>query len=198
MFLSEKISKQLAKYLLRLGLINDSQVSYYEYIYCWGIDFLLYFLSIILIGILINKFIPSIIFCVTVSLFRFLSGGTHASTRKTCSVISYLFFAVVMFMFPFLPLELFSYSNVVIIFLLILMIILAPIDNPRKRLSQKQKKKLKILTTIVCALVYTTMVLLNFIQRYDYCNIIILCVIFLLIDLIVGYIRNKRGKADVL
>ena len=197
MFLSEKISRKLSEYLFHLGLITESQVSYYTYIYCWGIDYLLYFLSMILIGILMKKTIPSIVFCLTVSSFRFTSGGTHASTRNICSFISYLFFVVVMIIFPFFPSELFSFSKLLILFLLALVIFLAPIDNPKKRFSQKQKKRLKVFTIIVCILVYATLVLFNYFQKYDYCNIIILCVIFLLLDLLVGYIRNKRGKLDV-
>ena len=197
MFFSEKLSSKLANYLFDQGLINKEQISFYNYIYCWAIDFSMFFLNLMLIGLLIHKFIPSIIFCVIVSLLRITSGGSHASSRIKCSVISYLFYFVVIFSYPFLPNDFFSYLKFYIIIPLLIICILSPVDNPRKKLNSSQKKTLKVYTIIVCIFISLILFILNHSNTPEYCNIIILCVMILPIDLIVGYIRNKRGTPNV-
>lgn len=194
MLFSDRLSNLLANFLYRKGFIEEEHIQYYAYIYNWGIDLFLFFVNLLLIGILIHKIIPSIIFCITVSLLRIVSGGTHASSRIICSCISYLYYFVVMILYTHIPSSFVKAFMPAYAVFLVLIVFLSPVDTPNKRFSYSQKKLLKTISAGLCSLIAIATFFLIKMEKYEYCTIFVLCVIISSTDLCIGYIKNKRGN----
>lgn len=194
MFISEILSKKISEFLFKQGLIKEEEEKYYAYIYSWLIDYIMFFVSLIVIGAIIRRFIPAVIFCFSFSFLRMTAGGAHASSRLACFIISFVFYFSVILFYSYIPIDLFSFLKFFLIIPFGVIVLLAPVDNPKKRLSSEQKKRLKILNIIVCSLIIGLLFILHFLKRPDYCNIIILCVIILPVDLIIGFIISKKGN----
>lgn len=191
---SDKLSFLLANFLYRKGLIEEEHIQYYAYIYNWGIDLFLFFVNLLIIGLFIHKFIPSIIFCIIVSLLRIVTGGTHASTRIICSCISYLYYFVVMILYTYIPTSFVKAFMPEYVIFLVFIVFLSPVDTPNKRFSYSQKKILKTISAGLCSLIAIATFFLIKMEKYEYCTIFVLCVIISSADLCIGYIKNKRGN----
>ena len=99
-----------------------------------------------------------------------------------------------MFLYKILPVNLFDYTKLLLLIIIPFIVFLSPVDNPNKRMNFKQKNKLKIFSAVTCTILFLLISILNFMGEYDYCNIIILCVMITPVDLIIGFFLNKRAS----
>ena len=185
--LSDKISNVLSKY----SIIEEINIEYYAYIISWIIDYTFFNVLFLGLGLLLHKFLHAVIFVITLFLLRSCSGGTHAPTRIRCFVISSVIFLAVMytcnlnsFTNPFL-------SQLILFFCLIIITILSPVIPKGKKANQTQKRRLKILSIIVCLSIFVLYIFLTFVQKNEYCNILIMCVMICTSDLVFGYIYKR-------
>ena len=195
MFISSYISNKITDFLYKKKIISDTQIEYFAYIYCWIIDIILYVLLLSFFGIIMHRFIPTLVFCVIFSLFRLFSGGTHTSSEITCIFISFFLYFIVIFFHPLL-----LKVNKLFVFLLFILgicfvILISPVDSPKRRFNRIQKKKLKKKSIITCLLLIPLYLLFQLIKMYDYCIIIFLCVMISAVDLTIAFL-NSRGKFD--
>lgn len=118
-------------------------------IYCYGLKLLLAdiinFTIIIASGILLNRFLSSVVFLITFCSVRKYSGGFHAKTFWLCRLTMFLtFFSVIC------AAEIIGSSEYTVPFLIglnafsvVMIIIFSPVKHPNKKLSEDQRKKNK-------------------------------------------------------
>ena len=184
-----KMAVRLSKRLLSHQVITEDILDIYVYGFELIISSLISTTLILLIGLLLNMFFPTVAFLVVFILLRSFSGGYHAKTYAWCSLITLGTYITVLTLSKFLDVPWIAYWILAGVGLGLLMI-LAPIENPNKQLSFAQKRKFKIISCIIFALFVSVGICLKEIvtQVSD--------VIFftLVSDLFLLFMKNKKGK----
>ena len=110
---------------------------------------------IAIIGLLMNCFLESIVFAISLSFLREYGGGYHAETRKKCFVLSILTLIAALSIiklaesFQFLTFPICGIALISVIYILLK----APIDTPNKRFDKDEirfyGRKARLLTVIL-------------------------------------------------
>lgn len=151
------LSNKITDFLYKKEVISQEQKE--VYIYGFTVLFLniLDILIILALGILIERYLDTIVFLMVFGITRQYTGGYHAKTVSKCLVVYMLIYLVIMFL---------SSSNVILvngtmfqillcIVYIIAVIIYAPIQNDNKVISNVERKKYKIIS-IVSAICIST------------------------------------------
>ena len=151
------LSNKITDFLYKKEVISQEQKE--VYIYGFTVLFLniLDILIILALGILIERYLDTIVFLIVFGITRQYTGGYHAKTVSKCLVVYVLIYLVIMFL---------SSSNVIFvngamfqillcIVYIIAVIIYAPIQNDNKVISNVERKKYKIIS-IVSAICIST------------------------------------------
>ena len=151
------LSNKITDFLYKKEVISQEQKE--VYIYGFTVLFLniLDILIILALGILIERYLDTIVFLMVFGITRQYTGGYHAKTVSKCLVVYVLIYLVIMFL---------SSSNVILvngamfqillcIVYIIAVIIYAPIQNDNKVISNVERKKYKIIS-IVSAICIST------------------------------------------
>lgn len=151
------LSNKITDFLYKKEVISQEQKE--VYIYGFTVLFLniLDILIILALGILIERYLDTIVFLMVFGITRQYTGGYHAKTVSKCLVVYVLIYLVIMFL---------SSSNVIFvngamfqillcIVYIIAVIIYAPIQNDNKVISNVERKKYKIIS-IVSAICIST------------------------------------------
>ena len=128
--------------LLEKKIISDTYLEVYVYGFELILSFLISSSIIIAIGIITNQIIPTLTFLITFIFIRQFTGGFHANSYIMCKIYTLLCYIGSIFFSYLFPVNRFAF---VILFVIGEAIIglLAPIENPHKPLSTKEKKKHK-------------------------------------------------------
>ncbi len=187
---AEIITKELEKH----GYITQEQREFYYYTYDWIIEHTTYYISLILLGILMHLPLPAFVYCFISSSLRFSAGGMHAPSKILCSVISYAEFIIIMLLLSFNILPTNCILSVILIYTagIIIIIILAPLDHPNKRLSIEQKSKLKVSCVKVCLISSILLAFFYFTGLTKCQQTITICTIISASDLMLGTLLNRR------
>ena len=151
------LSNKITDFLYKKEVIFQEQKE--VYIYGFTVLFLniLDILIILALGILIERYLDTIVFLMVFGITRQYTGGYHAKTVSKCLVVYMLIYLAIMFL---------SSSNVIFvngamfqillcIVYIIAVIIYAPIQNDNKVISNVERKKYKIIS-IVSAICIST------------------------------------------
>ena len=151
------LSNKITDFLYKKEVISQEQKE--VYIYGFTVLFLniLDILIILALGILIERYLDTIVFLMVFGITRQYTGGYHAKTVSKCLVVYMLIYLAIMFL---------SSSNVILvngaifqillcIVYIIAVIIYAPIQNDNKVISNVERKKYKIIS-IVSAICIST------------------------------------------
>ena len=151
------ISKKLASYLCRKNIIDKDKKEIYQYGYEVLISGLIGFAIVIILGILMNRFIESLLFLGVFVPVRQLTGGYHADSYLKCNIVFTVVFLVVMLVTEAMV------STISIIYMIILTAVFmlavyefAPMENPNKPLDENQ---------IVSAIISFTSIVVYFMNR---------------------------------
>lgn len=126
---------------------------------------------VLLIGFILNTFIESAIMCFAVSILRKYSGGSHACSIASCTIIGIIFCTVFALISKMLgtvltsPIFLLITGILIFGFALIIAILKAPVDSPNKPIRSVQKKKKMKNFTLIILIIYfviSMILLLNF------------------------------------
>ena len=191
MKLTKKISIFATDTLVNSGKVDNELRDAYIYSFDYILDFISYVASILIIGGLLHNFVNSIIFLLTLIPLRAFAGGLHASTETKCEVLSYLVFFVVIPLSSLIPYKVVYILPVQIITSLII-IIFSPVDNPKKRFDDKTKLILKKKCIIYICISTIFYLFLLFINHSQYCTVVTLCYLIILINQIIGFIKYNR------
>jgi accessory gene regulator B len=146
-------------------------------------------ITVLILGLILGIFIETAVVCLGVSILRKYSGGAHASSVISCTVIS----AILCISFAFLgrylsgiltnDLTLIAVSGLTYIYALFIIIKKVPVDTPNKPIKDEKKRhRLKIKTFIVVAIYFVISAVLFFSRDHlDPASAVLICLLISII-----------------
>lgn len=143
----EKCANTMTTWLIQSGVVEEEDRELYEYAaYSLLITISPLLLSVIF-GIVMGRLIQSIILIIPFMVIRKFSGGYHAKQAFVCFIWSSLLLILCIYLSSCIKCNLLL--GIVTIWALISLIVFSPIDSENRRLSQKEKKKYKTISSIL-------------------------------------------------
>lgn len=191
-----KISENIAKSLF------DTESKYPISIYVYGIELMISSLLgtviVLTIGILLDCFIESIIYMISLSLIRFFSGGYHAKTYLRCNVV-FAISAVLVFITHGLYVKYLCEYNLIaymIIFIIsfVIMVLFSPVENENKQIDKEKRSKFKIISISITLAEMALSILIYHITGFNKVLIVLPTIIVVDASILVEIILNERRK----
>lgn len=185
----EKASKSITNSLRKKGIVLDEFADVYQY----GFELLLSFLIstglVILAGIIFNCFIETLVFLLVFISLRSFTGGFHAMKYLTCTVSTFGVYSFVMIVSAFVSVNFLVFFILLLIGSIILYI-KAPVENPNKELTKKQKSKYKWISLVL----FFGLSLIGYVFLKSNSAISSTVCFTLIIDLILMFVRTSKNK----
>lgn len=185
----EKASKSITNSLRKKGIVLDEFADVYQY----GFELLLSFLIstglVILAGIILNRFIETLVFLLAFISLRSFTGGFHAMKYWICTVSTFGVYSLVMFVSFYVSVSFYVFY---ILFLTgsIILYIKAPVGNPNKELTKKQKSKYKWISLAL----FFGLLLIGYVFVKSNSAISSTVCFTLIIDLVLMFVRTSKNK----
>lgn len=165
-----ELSSQVVATLLNNKIISYEQKDIYQYGFEILISSLVTFFIVFICGCIFNCIIPSLIYFVLFVILRSICGGYHASNYFNCNMV-FLFVTIgVIVSYKYIQVEDFSELHYLICILsFICMIMYSPIENDCKPLTIAQKKKFRILGTVLVLIIISisTVFMIKLVSSYS-------------------------------
>lgn len=184
-----KMAMKLSDRLLRNGVITEDILDIYVYGFELIISSLTNIITVLLVGILINRFFQTLAFLFVFILLRSFSGGYHANTYVKCSIVTFSTYALVLLVSNFLIVPKMVYLALLLIGFVILCIF-APIKNPNKELTVMKARIFKVLSASIFTLLVTAGMFLKE-SLTSISNVIFFTLVSVLLLL---FVKNKRER----
>ena len=185
----EKASKSITNSLRKKGIVLDEFADVYQY----GFELLLSFLIstglVILAGIILNRFIETLFFLLAFISLRSFTGGFHAMKYWICTVSTFGVYSLVMIVSSFVSVNFLVFFILLLIGSIILYI-KAPVENPNKELTKKQKSKYKWISLVL----FFGLSLIGYIFLKSNSAISSTVCFTLIIDLVLMFVRTSKNK----
>lgn len=193
-FILQRLSITLSDSMKKYGFIDSKEVDIYEYCFDYIISNILYDIVIMILGLLLHQPGITIIYLISFNSLRRYAGGYHAPGRRSCSIMSYLLYLLILSGTVFIHV----YRPYIWLasFLLALgvIVILAPISTPNKPITDSRKRKMKQKTFISSILLFIAFIIFYVLKASNYYVTLELCVIIILIMQVAQLIINKRKE----
>lgn len=143
-----KMAVKITDKLVLKKIVSDDMAD----IYIYGFELLISFFSstigVLIIGIILGRFLQTLMFLATFILLRSFTGGYHANTYAVCSIVTFSLFGMVLLLakFVFVPLYLYPILGLIGT---VIMVWQVPIEHPNKKLSDDQKRKYKVISLML-------------------------------------------------
>lgn len=163
------LSSCIVRLLIRNNVISGDEFDIYQYGFEIFISSIITFSITIICGLIFHcMFAVLIYFCIFVIL-RTVCGGYHAKTYFRCNLTFALTTASILLVYKFVLIEQFTKLHYCCIIISVIVIVFyAPVENPNKPLSLKQKKIYRILGTTLVVLLSLISCLLKIKFRSSY------------------------------
>ena len=102
MKISNTAATHITDFFINSGTISNDDRASYIYCFEYAIDTIIFPLTILLSGLIFNRFISALLFAVIIIPLKMSAGGAHASTRIMCSILSYSLYFVTLFCYQLL------------------------------------------------------------------------------------------------
>lgn len=147
------LAQIISGYLIKNKIIDNTKLDIYIYGFEIMISNIICFGMGLVIGAVCSEFIECILFLIVFILLRRYCGGYHAETYLKCDIIFMTNILLVMLMLKFISAYSLFFHFIIAIISIIFIILLAPVENKYKPLTQKEKKRHKILAIITNILI---------------------------------------------
>ena len=185
----EKVSKSITNSLRKKGIVLDEFADVYQYGFELMLSFLIGTGLVIIAGIIVNRFIETLVFLIVFISLRSFTGGFHAMKYWICTVSTFGVYSLVMFVSSYVSVNFYVFY---ILFLIgsIILYIKAPVENPNKELTKKQKSKYKWISLAL----FFGLTLIGYV--FVKSNSAISSTVFftLIIDLVLMFVRTSKNK----
>lgn len=143
-----KMAVKITDKLVLKKIVSDDMADIYIYGFELLISFFFSTIGILIIGIILGRFLQTLMFLATFILLRSFTGGYHANTYAVCSIVTFSLFGIVLLLaeFVFVPLYLYPILGLIGT---IIMVWQVPIEHPNKKLSDDQKRKYKVISLVL-------------------------------------------------
>lgn len=197
----ETLAKKITTKFIDNNIIKSEDKEIY--IYCFettiftGIGYLVLFV----LSIIFNESIVSLIFLLSFLVFRKICGGYHANNYSLCSLMSLLSYLFLILIVKKITIV-FNVSYYLLIIGLLIILTLSPIQNDNKPFTDKQRKRFKITSKALAAILMFVFSILELsgmhnllINKYyfSFCYGIDLVALALLISKIERSVKNAKS-----
>ena len=187
----------IAMKLKQEGFIQASDIAIVKYSIDYLCQSLIYHIILIFIGILTCHYLFSLIYILVMGCLKHFTGGAHAPNATLCSLLSYSIFLATMYLNNHLIITSETSICSILSLNIIITLFLAPVECRNKRFDQYQRHRLKRLTSIGVAVISVILGILLIYREYYIVNIILTCLSINTVNLVVGFILNKKEINDV-
>ena len=159
-----KLSRIIADFFIRQKVVPEEQREIYEYGFELSISSVIGILIVLAIGLVSGRFWESVVFYIVFCFTRLFTGGYHAPNHLLCK-ITFAGALVAVLAADWLLKEIESYYWFVLYFYsLVVVCWLAPIENPNKELTKRQKVKCKVISIVAMAVWLAVMFLFRYLN----------------------------------
>lgn len=178
-----------------VGFVKNHQENFddemYD-IYHYGVEItissILNVVLILLLGLITGSIVQSIVFLICFIFVRRFTGGWHASSYFACnSIFCILFLCVLVAQKIFLGIADIYFISVVLLLCLVAIIVFAPAEHPNKKIENK--KKMKILSSIIFFVLSVVAVLLFYMYP-----VVTLTLVFTLVSIVIAMLVGKATE----
>ena len=143
-----KMAVKITDKLVLKKIVSDDMADIYIYGFELLISFFFSTIGVLIIGIILGRFLQTLMFLATFILLRSFTGGYHANTYAVCSIVTFSLFGIVLLLaeFVFVPLYLYPILGLTGT---VIMVWQVPIEHPNKKLSDDQKRKYKVISLML-------------------------------------------------
>lgn len=189
-----KLSRIIADFFIRQKVVPEEQREVYEYGFELSISSVIGILIVLAIGLISGRFWESVVFYIVFCFTRLFTGGYHASTYLRCK-LSFAGALLAVLAADWLLKEIESYYWFVLHFYsLVIVCQFAPIDNPNKELSERQKVRCKVISIVAMAVWLAVMFLFRYLNsELDH---IVALTLFCIANLMLLGIHKGRRKSE--
>ena len=192
MILSKKISKKITDTLVTNEIIESQKKEIYFYCLDFALDLILFNCSLLLIGGLLDFFLPSLVYIIILVPVRMLAGGAHAKSPYSCFLLSYSIYFLTLFLsrLPYLIMP--GLYTLLISMLTVMIWVLAPVGNAHKNYTTAEKTKIKKILFFLLFFIYAFAVLMLSWKQSFYQHLILICLCIVLINQSIASCLNHR------
>lgn len=163
------VASGIVEILIRHDIIKIQQASVYQYGLEILISSMLTCCITVMSGLLFHCLAASLLYFLMFAVLRSICGGYHAKTYWQCNLVFTLVTAVVLVFFKWMPIEQFTelhYCSIAIA--IFTTVTCAPVENDNKPLTGKQKKRFRVLGSVMVVLLALISCLLNLYYQSSY------------------------------
>lgn len=189
-----KLSRIIADFFIRQKVVPEEHREVYEYGFELSISSVIGILIILAIGLVSRRFWESIVFYIVFCFTRLFTGGYHAPNHTLCKV-TFAGALLAVLAADWLLNEIESYYWFVLHFYsLIIVCQFAPIENPNKEMTDRQKVKCKVISIVAMAVWLAVMFLFRYLNsELDH---IVALTLFCVANLMLLGIHKERRKPE--
>lgn len=143
MKISNTAAKHITDFFINSGTISNDDRASYIYCFEYAIDTIIFPLTILLSGLIFNRFISALLFAVIIIPLKMSAGGAHASTRIMCSILSYSLYFVTLFCYQLLGNIPLTLLNICYIICCVLIMYLSPVEPQKQQTCLRCKAQIK-------------------------------------------------------
>ena len=156
----EILAKKITNKFIDSKIIKSEDKEIYNFCFETTIVILLSYSLLFILSIIFNELISSFVFIFSFSSFRKICGGYHANNYLKCGIMSlasYLFLILIIKKFN----TIFEVSTIVLVIGAITIIFLSPIQDDNKPFSEKQKRRFKLISRGLAAILILVFIILE-------------------------------------
>lgn len=190
-----KLSRIIADFFIRQKVVPEDQREVYEYGFELSISSVIGILIVLAIGLVSNRFWESVVFYIVFCFTRLFTGGYHASTYLRCKVtFAGALVAVLVVDWLIKGIEDY-YWFILYLYSLVVVCQFAPVENPNKELTERQKVKCKVISIVAMAVWLAVMFLFRVLdsELYHIVALTLFCVANLML---LGNHKERRKENE--
>ena len=189
-----KLSRIIADFFIRQNIVLDEQREIYEYGFELSISSVIGMIIVLTIGLISGRFWESVVFYIVFCFTRLFTGGFHAPNHLLCK-ITFAATLILVLVADWLLRDIESYYWFVLHFYSAVIVCqFAPIENPNKELTKRQKVKCKVISIIAMAVWLAVMFLFRFLDS-ELDHIVALTLFFVSNLMLLGiYYERRKSK----
>ena len=187
------LTKWLTQKIINIALANDKTEKKDFFFYCINtlLEQILFAVTILLFGLLTNKFTSCLLFLLLFTGLR-LTGGYHASKQWICTILSYICAIGTLIVSPLVPtghpviwLTIFS--------VLAFIIVKTPlVDHPNKRFTETEKQILKKKNYLCISIVTFAEIVFCCTNCTIYYKLITISCFITVLNILAGMFKNRK------
>lgn len=165
------------------------------YLYCFGtiIEMSANLLATLMIGVLMHRFIETLIFMLVFIPLRSFAGGYHCERAESCFILSIFVYLTVMMSYKYLYGISVYWTLAICLANFIAVLIMSPVVSPNKPLSTKEKNKNRHISIIISA-AYIIAFFAMLCYKISYAFVVLESVTASVVSMTAGFLKYKKHQ----